>query len=144
LVATEFTPAASAIGGALIGVAAVLLMLFGGRIAGISGIVGRLLPPYRDGGVARAAAFVLGLITAPILYTWVTQSPVAQTVSDNMVLMAAGGLLVGVGAALSGGCTSGHGVCGLSRLSPRSLVATLTFMATGFATVFVLRHVIGG
>lgn len=142
--ATEFTPIASAAGGALIGVAAVLLMLVSGRIAGVSGIVGRLLPPYRDGGVAQAAAFVLGLVAAPLIYTWATRLPVEQTVSGNIPLMVAAGLLVGFGAAVSGGCTSGHGVCGLSRLSPRSLAATLTFMATGFATVYVLRHVIGG
>jgi uncharacterized protein len=144
LAATEFTPVASAAGGALIGVSAVLLMLFNGRIAGISGIVARLLPPYAAGGRALAAAFVTGLVAAPLIYSWAANTPVEQTVSDNVALMIAGGLLVGLGAGLSGGCTSGHGVCGLSRLSPRSLAATLTFMATGFATVFVLRHVIGG
>ena len=143
MAATEFTPIASAAGGALIGAAAVLLMLFSGRIAGVSGIVGRLFPPYRTGGVAEAAAFVVGLVAAPLLYTSASGLPVIQTVSDNLPLMAVGGLLVGFGAALSGGCTSGHGVCGLSRLSPRSLVATLTFMATGFLTVYVLRHVMG-
>ncbi len=143
MAATEFTPVASAAGGALIGVAAVLLMLLSGRIAGVSGIVGRLLPPYRDGGVLEALAFVLALVAAPLVYTWASQEPVAQTVSSNIWLMVAAGLLVGFGAGLSGGCTSGHGVCGLSRLSPRSLAATLTFMATGFATVFVARHVLG-
>lgn len=144
MAATEFTPVASAIGGALIGGSAVLLMLFSGRIAGISGIVGRLLPPYRAAGIPEAAAFVLGLLIAAPVYTWVTQGAVLQTVSDNIPLMVAGGLLVGFGAGLGGGCTSGHGVCGLSRLSPRSLAATLTFMATGVASVFVVRHVIGG
>lgn len=144
MAATEFTPIASAAGGALIGIAAVLLMLLSGRIAGVSGIVGRLLPPYRGGGFPEALAFVLGLVAAPLVYTAATLEPVAQTVSDNFPLMIAAGLLVGFGAGLSGGCTSGHGVCGLARLSPRSLAATLTFMATGFATVFVLRHVIGG
>lgn len=144
MAATEFTPVASAAGGALIGVAAVLLMLFSGRIAGVSGVVGRLLPPYRNGGVPEAAAFVLGLVAAAPIYTWATGAPLVQTVSSNIPLMAAGGLLAGFGAALSGGCTSGHGVCGLSRLSPRSLVATLTFMATGFVAVYALRHVVGG
>jgi uncharacterized protein len=141
---TEFTPFVSALGGALVGVAAVLLMLFSGRIAGVSGIVGRLIPPYGDAGVLEALVFVLGLIAAPMAYMWVTGTAAVQTVSSNIPLMIAAGLLVGFGAGLSGGCTSGHGVCGLSRLSPRSLVATLTFMATAFATVFIVRHVIGG
>lgn len=144
MAATEFTPIASAAGGALIGVSAVLLMLLSGRIAGVSGIVARLLAPYRGGGVLEAFAFVAGLVAAPLVYTAATREPVVQTVSSNFPLMIAAGLLVGFGAGLSGGCTSGHGVCGLSRLSPRSLAATLTFMATGFATVFILRHVIGG
>jgi uncharacterized membrane protein YedE/YeeE len=141
--ATDFTPIASAAGGALIGVSAVMLMLLSGRIAGISGIVGRLLPPYRGGGIAEALVFVAGLIAAPVLYTLITGAPVVQTVSGNIGLMIAAGLLVGFGAGLGGGCTSGHGVCGLARLSPRSLAATLTFMATGLVTVFVLRHVLG-
>jgi uncharacterized protein len=144
LAVTEFTPVASAVGGALIGVSAVLLMLFSGRIAGVSGIIARLLPPYATGGLVQAAAFVIGLVAAPLVYSCATNAPVEQTVSDNVELMIAGGLLVGLGAGLSGGCTSGHGVCGLSRLSSRSLAATITFMATGFATVFFLRHVIGG
>jgi hypothetical protein len=141
---TEFTPIASTSGGALIGVAAVLLMALNGRIAGISGILGRLLPPYAGADPLGAACFVLGLIAAPLVYAGVTGAPFAQTVSDNAGLMAAAGLLVGIGTALGGGCTSGHGVCGIARLSPRSLVATAAFMATGFATVYVMRHVIGG
>jgi uncharacterized membrane protein YedE/YeeE len=144
VVPTEFTPVASLIGGALIGIAAVMLMAFNGRIAGISGILGRLLPPYEGADAPGAGAFVLGLIAAPLLYMAATGAAFAQTVSSNLGLMAIAGLLVGFGAALSGGCTSGHGICGLARLSPRSLVATATFMATGFATVFVLRHVVGG
>ena len=91
-----------------------------------------------------ALAFILGLIAAPLVYVATTASPVAQTVSDNLPLMAIAGLSVGFGAAYGAGCTSGHGVCGLARLSPRSLVATAIFMLTGFATVFVMRHVIGG
>jgi uncharacterized protein len=141
---TEFTPLASTIGGALIGAAAVMLMALTGRIAGISGILGRLLPPYANADPFGAAAFVLGLIAAPLVYATVAGGPFAQTVSGNVALMAAAGLLVGFGAGYGGGCTSGHGVCGIARLSPRSLVATATFMATGFATVFVMRHVIGG
>ena len=141
---TEFTPLASALGGALIGIAAVMLLALNGRIAGISGIVGRLLPPYAGADPLGATCIVLGLIAAPFLYQAVAGTPFAQTVSDHGGLMAVAGLLVGFGAAYGGGCTSGHGVCGVARLSPRSVVATATFMATGFATVYVMRHVIGG
>ncbi len=144
MAATEFTPIASAAGGALIGVSAVMLMLLSGRIAGISGIVGRLLPPYGQSGIPEAGAFVIALLAAPIAYAAVTHEAVVQAVSSNVPLMVGAGLLVGFGAGLGGGCTSGHGVCGLSRLSPRSIVATLVFMATAMVTVFVVRHVIGG
>jgi uncharacterized membrane protein YedE/YeeE len=140
---TDFTPIASTIGGVLMGIAAVVLMAFNGRIAGISGILGRLLPPYADSDAGGAATFALGLIAAPLVYAAVAGAPFAQTVSDKAGLMAVAGVLVGFGAGLGGGCTSGHGVCGLARLSPRSLVATAIFMATGFATVFVMRHVLG-
>ena len=142
--ATPFTPIESLFGGALIGAAAVILMLFLGRVAGVSGILGRLLPPYGGPGVGGAAAFVAGLVAAPILYTAATGLAVHQTVSGNLPLLAGAGLSVGFGAILGGGCTSGHGVCGLSRLSARSLVATLTFMATAFLTVLVVRHVLPG
>src|SRR5262245_26672359 len=141
---TEFTPIASTLGGVLIGLSAVMLMAFNGRIAGISGIVGRLLPPYAGNDVGGAALFVLGLIVAPQVYAIFAGAPFAQTVSANVAPMAGAGVLVGFGAGLGGGCTSGHGVCGIARLSPRSLVATAIFMATGFATVFVMRHVVGG
>jgi uncharacterized protein len=141
---TEFTPLASTIGGALIGLAAVMLMLFNGRIAGISGILGRLFPPYDGADPAGAAVFVIGLLAAPLIYAAALGAPFAQTVSDNVSLMAIAGLLVGFGAGYGGGCTSGHGVCGISRLSLRSVVATAIFMATGFVTVFVTRHVVGG
>ena len=140
---TPFTPLAAAIGGALIGVAAVMLMAFNGRIAGISGILGRLFPPYAGTDPLGAACFVLKLIAAPLLYAAVTGAPFAQTVSSDMSLMAIAGLLVGYGTAFGGGCTSGHGVCGIARLSPRSVAATCIFMATAFVTVFVMRHVIG-
>jgi uncharacterized membrane protein YedE/YeeE len=142
---TQFTPLASTIGGMLIGLAAVLLMLFQGRIAGISGIIGRLLPPYpEDTDALGALAFVTGLVAAPVFYAATTGTPVVQTVSDHLPLMAIAGVLVGFGTAYGNGCTSGHGVCGLARLSPRSVVATAIFMATAFATVFVTRHFIGG
>lgn len=135
-----FTPWSALIGGALIGLAAVLLALFNGRIAGISGIVGALLPPKRQGGAWRWA-FVLGMLAAPLLYQWFAPVPASASPASWPVLVVAG-LLVGVGTRLGSGCTSGHGVCGLSRLSMRSLVATLCFMATGFATVFIMRHVL--
>lgn len=139
---TEFTPIASLLGGILIGLAAILLMLAEGRIAGISGIAGGLLPPYRDKEIGERAAFVAGLIAAPFAVMLFTQTAVRQSVSSNLLLMIAAGLLVGFGTAWGSGCTSGHGVCGLSRLSMRSMVATLMFMATGFLTVFVIRHVL--
>src|SRR5215831_13640453 len=141
---TEFTPLASTIGGVLIGASAVMLMLFNGRIAGISGILGRLFPPYDGADPGGAAAFVIGLLAAPLLSAAVIGAPFAQTVSDNVSLMTAAGLLVGFGVAYGGGCTSGHGVCGSARLSLRSLTATAIFMGTGFATVFVMRHLVGG
>ena len=141
---TPFTPIASTIGGAIIGLAAVLLMLFNGRIAGISGILARLFPPYAGSDMAGAAAFIAGLILAPICYSIASGAPVAQTVSSNMVLMAVAGLLVGFGTVYGGGCTSGHGVCGLARLSRRSHVATVVCMVAGFATVFIVRHLIAG
>jgi len=141
---TEFTPWASLIGGAMIGLSAVLLMLWEGRIAGISGIAGRLLPPYRDGAFLSRLGFIGGIVAAPLLISLASGTPVSQTISSNVPLMVIAGLLVGFGSVWGNGCTSGHGVCGLSRLSPRSMVATATFMATAFITVFVVRHVIGG
>ena len=141
---TEFTPVASLIGGMLIGLSAVLMMLLEGRIAGISGIASRALPPWRDNAIAGRLAFIAGLVAAPFLVAAVTGAPVVQTVSSNTLLMLAAGLLVGFGSVWGGGCTSGHGVCGLSRLSRRSFVATAIFMVAGFLTVFVVRHLIGG
>lgn len=136
---TGFTPLASLIGGMMIGLSAVLLMLWEGRIAGISGIAGRLLPPYRD------SAFLsrFGFVTAPIAMIAVGDVEVSQTVSSNIPLMLGAGLLVGFGSVWGNGCTSGHGVCGLSRLSTRSFVATGIFMTTAIITVFLIRHVIG-
>ena len=133
-----FTPWASLAGGALIGLAAALLMLANGRIAGVSGVLGGLLAPRR-GDVGWRLAFVVGLVGAPLVYALAAAWPVPRIDAGSAALIAAG-LLVGVGTRVGSGCTSGHGVCGLSRLSPRSLVATLTFMAVGFATVFVARH----
>lgn len=128
----------------MIGLSAVLLMLWDGRIAGISGITARLLPPYRDGALVSRLGFVIGLGVAPFVMMILTGEAVVQTISSNAALMVVAGLLVGFGSVWGNGCTSGHGVCGLSRLSARSLVATGVFMATAFATVFVVRYVIGG
>ena len=137
----HFTPLAALAGGALIGLAAALFVLLNGRIAGISGVLGGLLVPTR-GDVAWRLAFVLGLVGAPLLYRLFAALPTLQIDAGYGSLVLAG-LLVGVGTRYGAGCTSGHGVCGLSRLSPRSLVATAAFMAAGFATVFVLRHLLG-
>jgi len=142
MAATEFTPIASALGGGLIGVSAVTLMLFNGRIAGISGIAARLLPPYGT-GIPDGVAFLAGLIAAPLLFEKATGLVVVQTITDSLPFLVSGGFLVGFGTVYGGGCTSGHGVCGLSRLSLRSLTATLIFMATAIATVFIARHMIG-
>jgi uncharacterized membrane protein YedE/YeeE len=141
---TGFTPLSALLGGVLIGLSAVLLMAAAGRIAGISGIVSRLLPPYGEPDVTGNLAFVAGLVAAPLLALAVTGRPVAQSVSGDLGLMAAAGLLVGFGTVWGSGCTSGHGVCGIARLSPRSLTATLVFMVTAAATVLVTRHGLGG
>jgi uncharacterized membrane protein YedE/YeeE len=138
---SAFTPWSAAIGGAVIGIAAALLVLVNGRVAGISGIVGGMLSP-RAGDFAWRLAFVAGLLVAPLAYAAVAALP-PITIEAGYPILIAAGLLVGIGTRFAGGCTSGHGVCGLSRLSPRSLVATLSFMAAGFITVFVVRHVIG-
>jgi uncharacterized membrane protein YedE/YeeE len=140
---TEFTPFLSLLGGILIGLSAVLLMITVGRIAGISGIVSRLLPPRDEDDRRGGLAFVAGLVAAPLLALAVTSRPVAQAVSGDLGLMAAAGLLVGFGTVWGNGCTSGHGVCGIARLSPRSLAATLVFMAAAMATVLVTRHAMG-
>jgi uncharacterized membrane protein YedE/YeeE len=140
MVATSFTPIASLLGGALIGLSAVLLMWATGRIAGVSGIAARLFPPYEDREFAGRFAFVAGLIFAPVLVRLVTGNLPAQTIAAGTPVLIVAGLLTGFGAVWGSGCTSGHGVCGLSRLSVRSLVATVTFMATGVATVCVIRH----
>jgi uncharacterized membrane protein YedE/YeeE len=136
---TTFTPWSALAGGAIIGIAAVLFALFNGRVAGISGIVGGLLrPPFPD--AAWRVAFLAGLIAAPILYGLFAGPPDLTIDADYSTLVVAG-ILVGLGTRYGSGCTSGHGVCGVSRLSPRSLVATLAFMAAGFATVFATHHI---
>ena len=137
-----FTPWQSAIGGVVIGVAAALLVLVNGRVAGISGIVGGLFQPRR-GDLAWRAAFISGLLVAPLAYAaFGLKASIAIDAGYPALIVA--GLLVGIGTRYAGGCTSGHGVCGISRLSPRSLVATLTFMIAGGVTVYVVRHLIAG
>jgi uncharacterized membrane protein YedE/YeeE len=139
---TEFTPFSAAFGGALIGLSAMIFFLCNGRIAGISGILGNLLA-FRPGEIAWRAAFLAGLVAAPALYALAGGRLPPLTVTPSIPLLLAGGFLVGFGTRLGSGCTSGHGVCGMARLSPRSIAATLTFMATGAITVFVMRHVVG-
>lgn len=141
-----FTPATSLAGGVLIGLSATAMVVLLGRITGISGMVGSLLQAQTWRSTSQwgwRASFVAGLMTAPWVWQWFAPLP-EVTMPSNPVLIIAAGLLVGFGTRLGSGCTSGHGVCGLSRLSLRSLAATLVFMATGAATVFVVRHVIGG
>lgn len=137
----HFSPWSALAGGALIGLAASLFVLFNGRIAGISGLLGSML---ERGGEGRGekVLFLLGLLAAPLLWGLFGALPVLEFQAGWLELTLAG-LLVGFGTRLGAGCTSGHGVCGIARLSPRSLVATLCFMAAGFATVFVLRHGMG-
>ena len=141
---TEFTPLQSLAGGALIGTAAVLLMALHGRIAGVTGILGGLLPP----GAARdwqwRVAFLVGMISSPLIYTAFVRSPFPYQSSASLLTLLTGGAIVGIGVTLGAGCTSGHGICGLARFSPRSLAAVLTFMATAAIAVFVTRHVLGG
>ena len=136
---SHFTPWTSAAGGILIGLAAAMLVLLNGRIAGISGIVGGLLVPRR-GEIGWRLAFVAGLLLAPLLVSLFGYAVVPR-IDAGFGMLVAAGLLVGVGTSYGSGCTSGHGVCGLSRLSPRSLVATAAFMAAGIATVFITGHV---
>jgi len=137
-----FTPVSALIGGAMIGTSAALFLLLNGRIAGISGILGGLLaPPSPETG--WRAAFVAGLVLAPLAYAGLGGSLPPVTVGASFPLLILAGLLVGFGARLGGGCTSGHGVCGIGRGSPRSLAATGTFMAVAVLTVLVVRHLVG-
>ena len=134
----HFTPWSALAGGILIGLAAALFILLNGRIAGISGIIGGLLRPNK-GDIGWRFAFIAGLVLAPVVYGIFYELPAAQIDASSGILIVAG-LLVGVGTRYGSGCTSGHGVCGISRLSPRSIAATIIFMAAGFVTVFLLKH----
>lgn len=137
----NFTPWASLAGGILVGLAAAVFILMNGRVLGISGILGGLLPPKANDAGWRIA-FLLGIFSAPLVYGWLAPDGFTQAprIDAGYGLLVIAGLLVGLGTRYGSGCTSGHGVCGLARLSPRSLVATLTFMAAGFAVVYAVRH----
>lgn len=136
----HFTPGSALAGGLIIGAAAAAFILLNGRVAGISGILGGLLRPA-SGDIGWRLAFLLGLVSAPLAYALVATPPAVTVAADELTLAAAG-LLVGLGTRYGAGCTSGHGVCGLSRRSPRSLAATAAFMLAGFATVFAVRHLL--
>lgn len=139
---THFTPWISLSGGLLLGVASAMFILINGRILGISGILGGLLVP-RMGDIGWRISFLLGMASAPLVASALFANVItAPRIESGYLAIAAAGLLVGFGTRYGSGCTSGHGVCGLSRLSPRSLVSTLTFMGIGFVTVYVVRHVI--
>lgn len=137
----NFTPWSSLAGGALIGLAASLFVVANGRIAGISGLIGSLLQPGSE-GMSEKMLFLLGLLVAPLVWGLFAVAPQIEFQSGWLGLVVAG-LLVGIGTRYGSGCTSGHGVCGISRLSPRSMIATVCFMLSGFVTVFVLRHGLG-
>jgi len=136
---TSFTPGPALAGGIILGIAAALYVLINGRILGISGILGGLIGPKRTDWLWRAS-FVLGLLTAPLWGKYVFQMNTTTVINADYLTLIIAGLLVGFGARYGSGCTSGHGICGLSRLSPRSLLATLTFMGCGFLVVFLIRH----
>lgn len=136
----HFTPGSALAGGMLIGIATAILLLLAGRIAGISGIVGGLFR-WQGSDMAWRIAFIAGLILAPFLWQQFGELPTIQ-IDTSYLVLALAGLIVGLGTRYGSGCTSGHGVCGLSRLSPRSIVATLIFMTTGIATVYVIRHLL--
>ena len=136
----SFTPAAAAMGGALIGLGVAMLLLLNGRVAGVSGILSGVM--RLDTDTPWRVAFILGLVAAPLAYGLVTRLP-DVTIATGPVTLVAAGFLVGIGTRYGAGCTSGHGICGISRLSPRSLVATAAFMGAGFATVYVVRHLVG-
>ena len=139
----HFTPWASLIGGLLLGLASAVFILINGRILGISGILGGLLPP-KVGDIGWRVAFLLGMLAAPTVFMALAPAGLASEprIDAGFWTVIAAGLLVGIGTRYASGCTSGHGVCGLSRLSPRSLVATLSFMGAGFFIVYIVRHVV--
>jgi uncharacterized protein len=141
---TDFTPLLSFTGGTLIGLAAVALMAVHGRVAGISGIFAGVLTTRIDPEWTWRVAFIAGMVASPLVMLSVTGQLPAISVPSSPVLLVIGGFLTGIGVTFGSGCTSGHGVCGMSRLSVRSIMATITFMTTAVLTVFVVRHVLGG
>ena len=138
----NFTPVSALIGGALIGLAAAILLLLNGRIAGVSGISGGLTA-LNKGDMMWRVFFLGGLVIGALAYGFAEPSSTAITISDSLPVLVLGGLAVGFGTRMGGGCTSGHGVCGIARVSVRSLVATGTFMVVAMATVFIVRHMVG-
>jgi len=144
MIETVFTPWQSLGGGALIGLASVLLMLVAGRILGATGVLAGIFAPASVSDMSWRVALVLGMLTGPAVYWLATGGMPDITVPVSMPMLLIGGFIVGIGVTYGSGCTSGHGVCGMARFSPRSIAATLTFMATTAITVFVVRHVIGG
>jgi uncharacterized membrane protein YedE/YeeE len=144
MIETAFTPWQSLGGGVLIGLSATLLMLVIGRVMGATGILAGVFAPASTYDASWRIAVLLGMVTGPAVYWLATGGMPEITVPVSMPMLLLGGFIVGVGVTYGSGCTSGHGVCGMARLSPRSIAATLTFMATTAATVFVVRHVIGG
>ena len=144
MTATDFTPVASFLGGALIGASAVMLMAAQGRIAGVSGIAVRLLPPYSDGELGERLAFILGIVVAAMVVLLTTGTMPLPSIAAGPALLMIAGLLVGFGSIWGNGCTSGHGVCGIARLSARSIAATAIFMLAAIVVVFLMRHTFGG
>ncbi|MGJ8623376.1 MAG: YeeE/YedE family protein [Yoonia sp.] len=144
MIETAFTPWTSVAGGVLIGLASTLLMLFAGRVMGATGVLAGLFQPSSTPDFAWRAALLAGTVTGPAVVWAVSGDMPAVQVPVSTLALMIGGLIVGVGVTFGSGCTSGHGVCGMARLSPRSIAATLTFMAFTFVTVFIIRHVIGG
>ena len=140
---TSFTPLQSLFGGSLIGLSAVLLMLTLGRIMGATGILAGVIMPIASGERRWRGVILLGMVSAPVIYLLMTGSWPAISVPVSMPMIIIGGFLVGIGVTFGSGCTSGHGVCGLARLSRRSIVAVLSFMVTTFATVYIVRHLLG-
>ncbi|MGH1329665.1 MAG: YeeE/YedE family protein [Paracoccaceae bacterium] len=141
---TEFTPYAALLGGGLIGLASALLMIFQGRIFGATGILAGVITPASSSDWAWRAILLAGMISAPLAYAAVMGGFAPLDVPVSRASLMVGGVIVGIGVTLGSGCTSGHGVCGMARLSPRSIVATASFMTTTAITVYVIRHVIGG
>jgi len=139
----NFTPYSALAGGALIGLSAAFLMLLNGRIAGISGIIGRVLPPHQHGDIGWRLFFLTGLLLGPLSSRLVDGNVANIRMDTPLPVLVIAGLLVGYGTGLGGGCTSGHGICGLARLSPRSAAATLTFMVVAGITAYIVRHWIG-